>query len=65
MFYSCQDLRTFEHLNVVMTLFIVQAPLAEGPAGQRRWIFGFLTLGLRSKKTSYFYGTGYIFYPYF
>jgi hypothetical protein len=24
-----------------------------------------LTLRLRSKKTSYFYGTGYILYPYF
>ena len=24
-----------------------------------------LTLGLQSKKTSYFYGTGYILYPYF
>jgi hypothetical protein len=25
----------------------------------------FLTLGLRSKKSSYLYGTGYILYPYF
>jgi hypothetical protein len=30
-----------------------------------RFITSPLTLGLRTKKTSYFYGTGCILYPYF
>jgi hypothetical protein len=45
----------FQEVSIIVSIVCFQLP-----------VFPYiLTLGLRSKKTSYFYRTGYILYPYF
>jgi hypothetical protein len=53
--------------NDISRIMVKDKQVETGRAGEPTQPFPLapLTLGLQSKKTSYFYGTGYILYPYF